>query len=135
MLLTEKRELVPVDGAEADGVIHDGAEDDWGQQARWELGEDLCPEIGADSVHIVVCFSQENWSLVWEDQNDVLDGVEAHRHSDEEQCAVPVLNSGDVLSNIHEKNDAEECGQNCDDQLDIACLGQPHDVQEVPLGQ
>ena len=57
MLLTEKRELVPVDGAEADGVIHDGAEDDWGQQARRELGENLCPEIGADSVHIVVCFS------------------------------------------------------------------------------
>ena len=93
MLLTEKRELVPVDGAEADGVIHNGAEDDWGQQARRELREDLCPEIGTNWIHIIICFSEEHMSLVWENENNILNSTETDTHGDEEQSTISVLNS------------------------------------------
>ena len=132
--LTEEWELVP-DPIETDGVVHDRSEDDRRKQTRWELREDLGPEVSTNAVHVVVGLTKEHRSLIWENENDVLNCVEAHSHRNEEQCTVSVLDAGQVLANVHEQHNAEERGQNGDDELDVAGLWQPHDVDEVTLGQ
>jgi hypothetical protein len=132
--LTEEWELVP-DPIETDGVVHDRSEDDRRKQTRWELREDLGPEVSTYAVHVVVGLTKEHRSLIWENENDVLNCVEAHSHRNEEQCTVSVLDAGQVLANVHEQHNAEERGQNGDDELDVTGLWQPHDVDEVTLGQ
>lgn len=86
-------------------------------------------------VHIVVRLAEEDWPLIWEDQDDVLDCIEAHSHGDEEEGAVSVLDSGQRLINLGEKHNTEECRQNGHDQLHITGLWKSDNVLEVPLSQ
>lgn len=80
----EHGELESIDLREADGVVHDGAEDDWSEDTGRKLREDLGPEVRRHLVHVVVGFAQEYGSLIWEDEDDVLDSIERHSHGDEE---------------------------------------------------
>jgi hypothetical protein len=77
-LLTEKWELVPKHCVESNQEVIDRPKDNRSQKARWQFGEDFGPEVGTHRVHVVVRFSQENRSLVREDEDDILDSVETH---------------------------------------------------------
>ena len=83
-ILTEYWEFVPFLVVEANQVVDDRSEYNRGQSGGWELGEYLGPEISAYFVHAVVSLPQKHGSLVREDQNDILNCVETHRHHDEE---------------------------------------------------
>ena len=117
--------------AQSDGEINDAAEDYWCQNAHWQLCDDFAEEVGAHGIHIVVDFSQEDRPLVWEDQNDVLDGVESNSHGDEEKSAVSILYSLWSTVNILEKNDSENSSDYRHNEFNIGCLRQPERIEEV----
>ena len=94
----------------ADSVVDDAAEDDWGHDGEGELGDDFGPEVWARLVHVVIDLSKEHGTLVWEDQNNILDSVEGDVHGDEEERALDVLDTGLVGLGVKE----EENGCYCD---------------------
>ena len=133
--LTEGREFIPEYCAESNQVVTDWAEDCWGQDRRRELRINLGPEVRAHGIHVVVGFSQEHRSFVWENQDDVLNSVEWHAHGDEEEGSVSILDSRCISLDVVEKNNAEEWRHHGNQELDPGSLGQTDHIQEVPLSQ
>ena len=122
-LLTEEWEVVPFSSAVANGIVHSGGENSRGQDANWQFTEHLGPKVGADLVHSIVGFSQKHWSLIRENQDDILNCIETEDHDDEEKRAISVLDTSQVLSDFGKKNDAKTSSQKCNNQFDITCLG------------
>lgn len=134
-LLTEHGELKPLLGVESNQVIAYGAEDYWGQQTGRELRDYLGPEVSAYRIHVVVRLSKKHWSLIWEDQDDILDCAETYTHNDKEQRAVSVLNTGCVVGHVVEQDHTEERSQHSHEKLNIRGLWETSDIQEVSLGK
>jgi hypothetical protein len=116
-------------------MVADATEDDRCEQTTGELRNDLGPEVGTDRIHVVVRLSQEHRTLVWEDQDDILDSTETDAHGDEEKGSVSVLDACCVVLDVVEQDDTEQGGKDGDEELDVGCLGKPGDVHEVSLGQ
>ena len=70
--LTEVWELVPIICVKPDEMVAAGSKYNWDKCACRELRKNLCPEVSTPRIHIVVCFTQEYWSLVGEDKDDAL---------------------------------------------------------------
>ena len=71
--LTIDREFVRKYCAQTDREVHDATVDNWSQDTGWQLCNDFSEEISTHRVHVVINFSQEYGSLIWEDQDDILD--------------------------------------------------------------
>jgi len=63
------------------------------RQFRRNLG----PEVGTHLVHVVVHFSQENRTFVWENQNNILNSIHGNVHCHKEQGALNVLENTSVV--------------------------------------
>lgn len=121
-LLTKEREVVPFGCAVTNCIVHSGRENSWSQYTYWQLTEHLSPEVGTNLVHSIVGFTQKHWSLIWENENDILNSIETENHDDEEKGAISILNSSQVLTDLCKKNNAEASCQKCHNELDVTCL-------------
>lgn len=135
VILTEKRELEPLGSVIANCKVNSSREDGWGENTDWQLREHLGPKIGANSIHSVVRFSQEYRSLIWEDKNDILNGVETQNHDDKEKRAISVLDTSQVLADFGEENNTKASSQKCNNKLNIACLRKSQKVQKVSASE
>jgi len=82
--LTKIWEFVPKRSTKTNCIIDNCSENCWSDEARWELRNDFCPEVRTHCIHIIICFPQENRSFIRENQNNILNGIKTHCHSDEE---------------------------------------------------
>ena len=101
-----------MEGGKANCEVDDWSKYDRGQYTRGYLRYHLAKEVSTHRVHVVVDLSQEDRSLIWEDQDDVLNGVEGNGHGYEEKCTVSVLDSLDGPINIWKEHDSKD---GCDD--------------------
>lgn len=92
-LITEHEELPCVDSVESNGKVCQRTEQSWNYDGHWEFTEDSSEEVWAHFVHIIVNFSQEYWSFIWEHKDDVLDRIESNGQGDEEESTVSVLDT------------------------------------------
>jgi len=131
----EKHELLK-GGVETNGEVSDGTEDHRQADAVGKLREDLGPEIGSDIVHVVVNFSQEDGTLLREDQNDILDSDEKGIHSHEEKRTLNVLpTSSGIQTGLPEQNTDEDTSTHGSEELHVGGLGKTDDVVEVSSGK
>ncbi len=117
-----------MDSAQPNGKIDNATEDCWSKNTHREFCYDLSEEVGANWVHIVIHFSQEDRSFVREDKNNVLDGIERNSHGNKEESSISVLNALGCAISVLEENDGEDCSDNCNDQLNIGSLRKSDDV-------
>lgn len=115
----------------ADSVVDDAAVDHWSHDREWKLRDNLGPEVRTDIVHIVVNFSEEYRSFVWENQDDVLDGVEGNVHRHKEEGSLHVLDALHIMSGVEEEQDSEQSSQARRKKLHVRGLRQSKQVEEV----
>ena len=120
--LTKVWEFVPKDSTKTDCIIHNCSENCRSNETRRKLRNDFSPEISADSIHIIVRFSQKYRSFIRENQYDILNGIEAHGHCNEEESSLSILNSRNVILYIVKKNNAKNSRQQSNNQLYVTCL-------------
>ena len=111
--------------------VNDATEDNWSHDREGKFGDDFSPEVRAGLVHIVVDFSEENGSFVRENQDDILDSVEGDVHGDEEEGTLHVLDTSLISLGVKEQEDGEKGSEASSEKLDIGCLGQSQEVEEV----
>lgn len=118
------------------GEVSDRTEDNWQADTVRKLREDLGPEIGGNIVHVVVDFSQEDGTLLWEDQDDILDSNKEGIHSHEEKRTLNVLpTSRSCKFGVPEQNTDEDTSTNGGKELHVGGLGQTDDVVKVSSGK
>jgi len=111
--------------------VDDTSENGWGHDGEWELRDNLCPEVWRHLVHVIVYFPEEDRSLVWEDEDNILDSVESDVHRDEEKGTSNVLKSSCVSTGVEEQEDGEKGSQTSSEKLDIGGLWKSKQVEEV----
>ena len=89
----ESWEFVPELHVESKSEVDDNCLENWHQATHWELGEDFAPEVGADSVHVVINLSEENRSLHGENEIDVINSTKSIIDAQEEKCSLSILYS------------------------------------------
>lgn len=88
----------------------------------------LSEEVSRHRVHVIVYFTQEYRSLIWENKNDVLDGVESDSHGHEEKGSISVLNSLSGLVTVLEKNDNKDGSDDSHNHLNVGCLRESENI-------
>ena len=121
-LLTEKRELIGKDGVQANREVHDATIYYWCNNTCWQLCDNFSKEVGTNWVHVIIDLSEENWSLVWEDQNNVLNRVESNSHSHEEESTITVLHTLNGSITVLEQDNCENSCDYGDNKFHIRCL-------------
>ena len=127
----EDWELVPFVSVEANQKVANATKESRSQNTGRQLRIYLRPEVSAHRIHVVVGFSKEDWPLIREDKDDVLDSIEAHRHSNEEEGSISVLDSSLIALYVIEENNTEKSSQSSNDSLNVRCLWKPDNVEEV----
>jgi hypothetical protein len=134
-MLTEEWEFIGIYSGKSDGKVNNATVNYRSQNTGWQFSNDLSKEVSTDRVHVVVDFSQEYWSLVWENQNNVLNGIEGNSHGHEEEGTISVLDSLKGFITVLEKNDGEESSDDGNDELNVRGLWKSDGVQEVSSDQ
>jgi hypothetical protein len=115
--------------------INDTTKKDWGYDTYRDLSDNFTKEVGCYRIHIIIYFSQENWSLIWEDKDNILDSIKGDCHCHKEKGSVSVLHSLRSSITILEKNNGKNSCNNCNNNLDIGSLWESEGVQEVSLDE
>lgn len=84
-------------GVKTDSEVSDATEGRGHHDTEGHLRADLGPEVRADSVHIIVDFTKENWTFIGENKNDILNSVHGDVHGHEEERTLQVLENLLVL--------------------------------------
>lgn len=119
----------------ANREIGDAAEQHWDDNTCRDLRDDFTKEVSRHRVHIIIDLSQEDWPLVWEDKDNVLDGIESDSHCHEEESTVSVLHSLGSAVAVLEQNDNEDSSDDGNNNLHVGSLRKSEDVEEVSLQQ
>jgi hypothetical protein len=102
--------------------IDDATEQNRGYDTYRDLSYNFSKEVGSHGVHIIVNLSQENWSLIWEDKDNVLDSIKGNCHSHKEKGSISVLHSLGSSIAVLEKNNCENGCNNGNNNLNIGSL-------------
>lgn len=119
----------------ANREIGDTAEQHWDDNTCRDLRDDFTKEVSRHRVHVIIDLSQENRPFIWEDKDNVLNGVEGDSHSHEEESTVSVLHSLSSAVAVLEQNDNEDSSDDGNYDLHVRGLRKSEDVEEVSLQQ
>lgn len=115
--------------------VNDATKEYWDDNTSRDFSYDFSKEISRNRIHVIIYLSQKYWSFIWEDKNNILNGVEGNSHGHEKECTISVLDTLRSSIAILEKNNGENSGNNSHDNFNIGCLGKSKNVEEVSLNQ
>jgi len=118
-------------GAETDGKVANKTEQSRDRNREGELRHNLGPEVRWNLVHIVVDLTEEDGTLLGENENNVLNSIEGTVHSHEEESALHVLNALASFGAVPKQERGENSSHGRGGKLHIWGLRKTHNVAEV----